>query len=111
MNLLRKVDQLLGNFTTHDGVIVLTYHHVSNELAKDSLVVSLKNFKLQMSFLDFYRNKFEVIGLDETLGWFKNTDTHRLKKDAHRFRRTKIAITFDDGFKDNYTNVFPILRK
>lgn len=107
MDLLRKIDQLLGNFTTHDGIIVLTYHHVNDKFAKDVLAVDPKEFARQMLFLNVYRNAFQIIGMDEALKWFNDQSAARSQQPVDK--RTRILITFDDGYKDNYTNAFPLL--
>lgn len=107
MGLLRKINQVLGNFTTHNGVIVLTYHRINNRLAKDALVVHPRDFKTQMRFLSFYKKQFQVIGLEELIDWFNfPQDAGKGKKP-----RTKILITFDDGYRDNYIHAFPILKR
>ncbi len=110
MSLLRKIDQLLGNFTTHDGVIVLTYHRVNSKLPKDELNVAPEEFAKQMLFLSVYRNRFEVIDLASAIAFLANTPkTYDLRPMTKH--RTKILITFDDGYKDNYINAFPVLKK
>jgi peptidoglycan/xylan/chitin deacetylase (PgdA/CDA1 family) len=107
MGLIRKINQLLGNFTTHNGVIVLTYHRVNDKLPKDSLVVHPQEFRRQMFFLDFYKKQFQVISLNEMIEWLSFKPKYRLKKKT----RTKILITFDDGYRDNYIYAFPVLKK
>ena len=104
MSLLGKTGRLLGNFTTHDGIIVLTYHRVNDKLPKSELVVDPEEFARQMFFLNVYRNRFQVIGINEMLDWFGSSLTKANGK-------TKIVITFDDGYRDNYLNAFPILKK
>lgn len=52
--------------------------------------------------LEFLRRQFRVVGLDDFLHC-ENAD----------FRPSKplCLITFDDGWRDNYTNAFPLLKK
>ncbi|MBU1043048.1 MAG: polysaccharide deacetylase family protein [Candidatus Omnitrophica bacterium] len=80
--------------------VVLMYHRVGDDIAKDSeITVSNANFDEQMKFL---KNKFKVIDLDSLIdGIGKESDS----------LSASIAITFDDGYKDNYENAYPILRK
>jgi peptidoglycan/xylan/chitin deacetylase (PgdA/CDA1 family) len=92
----------MGNFTTHDGVIVLTYHRLNDKLPKGQLVVHPKDFASQMMFLNFYRKQFEVISVAEMVEWLKGT---------RQSSRTKIVITFDDGYRDNYIHAYPVLKK
>jgi len=35
MIFLKKISQILGNFMTHDGATVLTYHSVNDKLQTD----------------------------------------------------------------------------
>jgi len=108
MRLIRKINQILGNFTTHDGIIVLTYHRVNDRLPKESLVVHPQEFRKQMFFLNFYQRQFQVIGIEEMIEWL--TSKAVFKTEGGR-PRTKILITFDDGYRDNYLYAWPILKK
>ena len=98
----------MGNFTTHDGVIVLTYHRINDKLPKDSLVVHPKDFKRQMFFLRFYCKQFEVITIEQMPDYF---NSYTLNQKINNKPRTKILITFDDGYRDNYIHAFPILKR
>jgi len=82
-------------------VPILMYHSVAAkaEPAK-RLVVSVATFDRQMRFLK--ENRYNVISLEEL------TDLIREKK---KIPAHTIAITFDDGYEDNYTNAFPVLEK
>lgn len=102
MRLLRKLNQLFGNFTTHNGVIVLTYHRINDKLPKGELIVHPKDFARQIMFLNFYRRQFEVISAADMVKW--------IRQDSPCFK-TKIVITFDDGYRDNYIYAFPILKR
>lgn len=113
MSLLTKFSQLFGNFTTHDGVIVLTYHRVNDKLPKGELIVDPKEFAKQMFFLSIYRNAFEVIDLAGLVSYL-NKDHRSQTADRRpktKDKKTRIVITFDDGYRDNYINAFPVLRR
>ena len=59
-----------------------------------------KAFKKQMAYLK--RAGYRVIGLDDLTNCIKNGTTLPQKS---------IAITFDDGFADNYDNAFSVLKE
>jgi peptidoglycan/xylan/chitin deacetylase (PgdA/CDA1 family) len=80
-------------------VPILMYHSVSDS-AKNAVTVSPKTFARQMSFLKKF--KYNVIPLAEL------AELVRLKK---KIPGRTVAITFDDGYKDNYTNALPLLKK
>ena len=94
-------------------VPILMYHSVSSADMKPLFVighpskfklrlnnVSPESFDRQMGFL---KNKgYQVISLDEFV------DGNRMGK---KFSHKTVVITFDDGYRDNYTEAFPILKK
>ncbi|MFH0762822.1 MAG: polysaccharide deacetylase family protein [Candidatus Omnitrophota bacterium] len=85
----------------HYVVPIIMYHRVlPGATFRDSLVVSIKTFDRQMRFLKAHR--YNVITLE------KLADLIRQKK---KIPYKTIAITFDDGYRDNFTNAFPILKK
>jgi len=78
---------------------VLMYHRIDNVKTDRDITVSIKNFENQMKYL---RQNYDVISLDTLLSRHKQNHIKQIDE---------IAVTFDDGFKDNFTNAFPILRK
>lgn len=81
---------------------VLMYHRViENEEEKGyyDTFVTKENFEKQMKYLK--ENNYEPI-------FFKDIKNGEYKS---RFRKKQIIITFDDGYKDNYKIVLPILKK
>ena len=81
-------------------VPILMYHHVRPNPVKDLNTDSPLSFEKQMAFLSKYR--YKVITLDEYIA---------IKKNGGKFSRNTVVITFDDGYDDNYTYAFPILKK
>lgn len=83
---------------------ILMYHHLlkndENSFKNNDCVVSTESFEEQMKLL--HDNKFNTITLNE-LENFLNGEIE-LKKNS-------ILITFDDGYKSNYTYAYPILKK
>ena len=80
------------------GIPVLTYHGVG--LEEDLLCLSINNFKLQMDYL--VEQGYYFATLDEVVKYVKEEIT---------LPKKSIAITFDDGFQNNYKYAFPILKK
>lgn len=80
---------------------IVMYHSVVPMVAKGNLLtVSAGTFEKQMSFLK--RHQYNVVRLEAVRDYILGN-----KKIPGR----TIALTFDDGYKDNYTYAFPILKK
>jgi peptidoglycan/xylan/chitin deacetylase (PgdA/CDA1 family) len=81
------------------NIPILMYHHVKNHQEYDDevekgLSVKIANFQEQMKYLD--SNGYQTISLDQLFsdGGQKN-----------------IVITFDDGYKNVFTNAYPIMKE
>ena len=102
--ILYKLDQHnIWSFRPRNDIpLVLYYHRVcdrSNDLlSSPDLIVYRDNFAKQMKFL---KENFNVVSLD---------DIARGIIEGNKVSRRDIAITFDDGYVDNYTHAFPILK-
>jgi len=79
-----------------NGAVILMYHSIGEN--DEFFTVKTTLFEKQMEYLK--RNNFNVIRLNSLL---------KIDK-SQRLRKT-VAITFDDGYEDNYTNAFPTLKK
>jgi peptidoglycan/xylan/chitin deacetylase (PgdA/CDA1 family) len=81
------------------GVLVLNYHRIGDPsqslLDRDLWSARPDEFADQVAFLT--RN-FELVGAEE------------LGPDLVRARGRHALVTFDDGYRDNYTVAYPILR-
>jgi peptidoglycan/xylan/chitin deacetylase (PgdA/CDA1 family) len=78
-------------------ITVLMYHHISREKAGSSLILSPQSFSRQIEWLQKW--SFQFLTLDEVLQ----------KKMKVPLWNPAVALTFDDGFRDNYENAFPLL--
>lgn len=82
---------------TQPSCQILLYHRINND--RDPFLPSMPvdQFRKQMEYLT--RN-FEIVTLDDIAeGRITNVDRHT------------VAITFDDGYRDNFTSAFPILKE
>ena len=80
------------------GIPILMYHSIDNNNV--FFTVKLEVFKKQMKYLK--DNDYSVISLTELV---------RILESNNNLPDKTIVLTFDDGFGDNYSNVFPILKK
>ncbi|MFH1355270.1 MAG: polysaccharide deacetylase family protein [Candidatus Omnitrophota bacterium] len=82
-------------------VPVLMYHFVKpGARPQDRLAVSVVSFERQMSFLR--RFNYNIVPLEGLA---------RMIKEKRKIPPRTVAITFDDGNKEDYLYAFPILRK
>ena len=83
-----------GSFT------VLIYHRVNDNGNPFEIdVVSTSVFEEQMRYLAKY---FNVLAVDEVV---------EIVKSGGRLPERCVSVTFDDGYEDNFTCAFPVLRK
>jgi hypothetical protein len=90
---IRRARNLLLR-TIDTPVVVLLYHRVA-ALASDpqQLAVSPDNFREQMVYL---KKRYPLV---------------RFEEDWSRVKSLTIAVTFDDGYADNFLNALPILEE
>lgn len=85
-----------------NGIPVLLYHHVNDDGGDmPELTTSPAEFDRQMGALK--DAGFETITADELLAYMRG--------EAVTLPAKPIVLTFDDGYEDNYTYAFPILKK
>lgn len=80
-------------------VPILTFHHIDENGKNSSLSVSPENFRRQMEFLS--RNKYNVISLSDFVEAAYNKE---------KLPRNSVVLTFDDGYEDNFTFAYPVLK-
>ena len=76
--------------------VVLMYHSVDDK--RQPFSVGLKNFERQMNYLKI--NNFNVISQKDLFACIVNK----------KIPSKTVVITFDDGYRDNYLKVFPIIK-
>src|SRR5690554_2163140 len=108
MSIKRKIANIVGGTFIPElfnnlfkSTKIVFYHGVIDEPVKNSIIqanqMSFENFKKQIEFLD---KKFEIISIEEFEKRF-NSKTLKGKE---------VVITFDDGYRNNYTIVAPYLK-
>ncbi|MGB0128205.1 MAG: polysaccharide deacetylase family protein [Rhodocyclaceae bacterium] len=89
-----------GNTRNSPGLIVPTYHRISDQPdPSDPLKVSASMFEEQLRFL---AANFDIISSDDLL---------KALQGAHHLPTRACLITFDDGWRDNFTAAFPVLKR
>jgi peptidoglycan/xylan/chitin deacetylase (PgdA/CDA1 family) len=87
------------------GLRILAYHRVLDDdessfpFDEEVISATTDGFFRQMKFA---RDNFEVISF---------RDLKICEQQGHPWPKRALIITFDDGYRDNYTNAFPILRE
>jgi peptidoglycan/xylan/chitin deacetylase (PgdA/CDA1 family) len=79
------------------SAIILFYHSIGTNDCP--FTISPNSFAKQMSWLR--DSHFNIVSLDELARY----------REAGEIPQKTLAITFDDGYQDNYTNAFPILEQ
>ncbi|WP_425060766.1 Poly-beta-1,6-N-acetyl-D-glucosamine N-deacetylase [Sporomusa carbonis] len=77
---------------------VLNYHKIDSFY--HSLSIPPEEFEEQMAYL--HENGFHTITPDDLMSYLNH---------GKQLPEKPILITFDDGYQDNYTNAYPIMKK
>lgn len=80
------------------GASILMYHSVGDSSILFNVLPT--DFKKQMDYL--YKHKYRVIKLKNLIEKIKNKEKIEAKT---------VALTFDDGYKENYGSAFSVLKK
>lgn len=107
MNLKNKIKNLRYSLLTPfyfnrlagNKAVILMYHSISDN--GGFFCVKPAEFEKQANYLK--ENNFNVISLERLVELLKNKNGDIPSK--------TIVLTFDDGFEDNFTNAFPLLKK
>ena len=89
--------QKVSDIIAGPKILVLNYHQVQNNF--NSLAIPVNQFDAQMDYL--VENGYTTISPDELYRGLNGEISLPAKP---------VILTFDDGYLDNYTNAFPILK-
>ncbi|MEW6209042.1 MAG: polysaccharide deacetylase family protein [Acidobacteriota bacterium] len=90
-----QLRDLILSLVGRSRAVVLYYHRIGQA---DVLTTSAEEFHHQ---LRYFKNRYECISLAELC--------HRLRE-GRPLRRRSLVITFDDGYRDNFTFAAPLLK-
>lgn len=97
--------QPLGRLAPGSGLRILAYHRVLDDdpatFLFDEEVISATRDEFRRQ-LDFARRHFDVLSF---------ADLRNFEKEGRPWPRRAAIITFDDGYADNYTHAFPLLKE
>lgn len=91
----------LFSFSAPHNKLILVYHGVV-EAPNHAVSVGPIATKQFEQHLKYYKQNFDVVSQDEIF---------KMYLDDYKPKKKTIAITFDDGYENNYTNAFPLLKK
>ncbi len=81
------------------GIPVLSYHQI-NDTDCNALTVPTDEFDREMKYL--HEKGYHTISPEQLTAYLQN---------GSPLPENPVLITFDDGYRDNYENAFPILQK
>ncbi|MCD4781944.1 MAG: polysaccharide deacetylase family protein [Candidatus Omnitrophica bacterium] len=102
--IIRKVRQCVGQYDSPKGLMILMYHRVNPDLPDHNLVTRPEMFARQMRFLTTKKHVYDFVSLKD----FEQQPAQFIDKPGPK---TKIIITFDDGYRDNFLYAYPVLRR
>jgi peptidoglycan/xylan/chitin deacetylase (PgdA/CDA1 family) len=88
----------LDTLLLRDSAVVVAFHRVLDMPDSDSLTVDVRMFE---RFCTFFKSHFRVVALRDLV--------HKLESGVGLNR--ELAITFDDGYRDNFENAAPVLER
>lgn len=92
---------LLGFHPAHRGVVILHYHSVNYAQGRESLIaVTPEDFAWHLAYLE--KAGYNVVTLAQAVAYLEG---------EKKLPPKAVAITFDDGYQDNYTLALPLLKK
>jgi peptidoglycan/xylan/chitin deacetylase (PgdA/CDA1 family) len=96
--------RILGRIRRQHPCIILLYHRIVDDQTKyldkgPGMHHHVRDFAQEIPYL---KKHYQVLPMDEVVAHIKS---------GKGFDRPTVAITFDDGYRDNYTIAYPVLKK
>lgn len=88
----------LDHWLLGEGAVIVTFHRVQPSDGRDSLTMPVEEFE---QYCSYFRERFDVVGLREIV--------RRLE--SRQPLSCSLAITFDDGYADNFEYAAPVLER
>ncbi|MGL6063952.1 MAG: polysaccharide deacetylase family protein [Fusobacteriaceae bacterium] len=105
VNIVEKIYEKSYVLKKKKEMPIIMYHRVidgkEDEKGVHGTYILKKDFEEQLEYL--VKNNYETLT-------FKDLKGEKYKERFNRGKK-KIILTFDDGYEDNYRNVFPLLKK
>jgi len=88
-----------------DWIPVLMYHKIPDEplRTKHRIFVTKENFEKHLQF--FQRRRFTTLTFRDYLAFATG------ERPLAEFPRRPLILTFDDGYRDNFTNLLPLMQQ
>jgi peptidoglycan/xylan/chitin deacetylase (PgdA/CDA1 family) len=96
--------KILAKVRQQHPCIILLYHRITDNSSKyhnqgRAMHHHIKHLEKELPYL---KRNYQILTIDEVI---------RHLKSGVGFRKPSVAITFDDGYLDNYTLAYPVLKK
>ena len=92
-----SINFLIKSSSSNKEIFVLMYHSVGDNKWKHS--VGVNEFRRQMKFL---KDGYNVVILSDIISFVRG---------EKELPNKSVALTFDDGYYDTYTEVYPVLKQ
>lgn len=93
---------ILNYVRPFNTVAVLMYHNVTDALQPSYRSIRVKDFRDQMLYL---KKECEVLAIEDLISMYRSGNV------IDKSRKPRVVITMDDGYRDNYTHAFPVLKE
>ena len=83
-------------------VPILMYHNINDSYSPDNALVEMSTAEFKEQMLSLIENGFQPITLYDYIKW---------QQGEKELPQKPVIITFDDGYLNNYTHAYPIIKE